>query len=92
MIGVDGTVTLHLGSDTTLVPSLQRCVQTQGSVYALTPSMEILQTIIDARMSDQPDSTDDLALSSPHLLLQWRLNELESILPRSPQIHGLRFH
>jgi hypothetical protein len=30
------------------VPSLQRCVQTQGSVYALTPSMETLQTIIDA--------------------------------------------
>jgi hypothetical protein len=30
------------------VPSLQRCVHTQGSVYALTPSMETLQTIIDA--------------------------------------------
>jgi Dyp-type peroxidase family len=48
VIGVDGPVTVHLGGDTTPVPSLQRCVQTQGSVYALTPSMETLQTIIDA--------------------------------------------
>jgi hypothetical protein len=48
VIGVDGPVTLHLDGDTTPVPSLQRCVQTQGSVYALTPSMETLQTIIDA--------------------------------------------
>ncbi len=47
VIGVDGPVTLHLGGDTTPVPSLQRCVHTQGSVYALTPSMETLQIIID---------------------------------------------